>query len=220
MGDGPRASLRLGVPVDVYSPSCASLSTVRSLVVTREAQYAPAWPLAMGCLPHVRETCSHVLEKARPSSPSSPAPRPLPNAFALPTGRTARASRDRGSRLPGNCRPRFAPPGTRGSADAQSGLTHPRPCALWRRPVAGTLTAAATAVWPRTNGAGPCPIPVRGRARSRRPWWQCPHWTEGLPPAGSAWAKPVSPSRLVWILWLPGRGHWVTKSVLCSSSCF
>jgi len=69
----------------------------------------------------------------------------------------------------------FAWSGTRWSADGQSGLAHPRPSVLCRRPVAGTLTLTAIAFWPQTNAAGHFPFPVRGRARFRRPWWRCLH---------------------------------------------
>jgi len=106
----------------------------------------------------------------------------------------------------------FAGSGTRWSADGHSGLAHPRPSVLCRRSVAGTLTPAATAVWPRTNAAGHFPFPVRGRARSRRPWWRCPHWTERLPAAGLAWAMQSSPPRLGLISRLAGWENWL---VLC-----
>lgn len=74
---------------------------------------------------------------------------------------------------------------------------------------AGTLTPAATAAWPRTNAAGHFPFPVRGRTRSRRPWWRFPRRTEELFHAGLAWAKQYPPQRWVWISRLPGRGNWL-----------
>ena len=65
MGDGTCARLRLGVPADALFSSCVFLSVVAFLVVTREACYAPAWPFAMGCSPHVESHESKPQHPAR-----------------------------------------------------------------------------------------------------------------------------------------------------------
>ncbi len=60
-GEGMCARLRLGVPADALFSSCAFLSVVAVLDLTREACYAPAWRLAMGCSPHVQSRESGLL---------------------------------------------------------------------------------------------------------------------------------------------------------------
>lgn len=53
MGEETCARLRPGAPVDAVISSCVFLSVVAFLVVTGQARYAPAWPFAMGCSPHL-----------------------------------------------------------------------------------------------------------------------------------------------------------------------
>lgn len=94
------------------------------------------------------------------------------------------------------------------------------PSALFRYPMDGPVTPAATAVRLRTNGPGHSPLPVPVRAKSRKPSSRSPSGMGPLFGALVDWAEEHWQSQRALLSWQPALWKSETTFVLCLYSYF